>query len=184
MSRLSVVLSAAVALAPSLAAADDGADVAETNGVGVGLAVGQSTRAVGSFAPAALPIRVDAGVGTGVFEGTGLQITADVSWERALPYELDLGLGAGVRYFRHHYRPSSVDETGFDRHLGVRLVATVSRRLSLIPIDLFAEVAPGVDVSRTTSCTFMSGVDTVCAHDRETPLFVDLAVGARWWFDL
>ena len=41
--------------------------------------------------------------------------------------------------------------------------------------------APGVDFKRTRSCTFASGVDTICPHSQELPLFVQFVVGARWF---
>jgi hypothetical protein len=49
-------------------------------------------------------------------------------------------------------------------------------------LELYAEVAPGVDVRRSVSCTFTSGVDTICPHAQDGPEFVQALVGLRVHF--
>jgi hypothetical protein len=48
-------------------------------------------------------------------------------------------------------------------------------------MQLYAELAPGIDFHRTASCTLASGPYTVCPHAQDRPLFVQLVVGARWF---
>ena len=122
---------------------------------------------------------VAAALGTGTREGAGLSVHADLQLLAArLAPAVPLRLGLGGRYYRHGYEPMSVDEVP-DSHYGIRASAALAYETGAL--QLYAEVAPGVDVKRTASCTLGSGPYSICPHAQEHPLFLQLVVGARWF---
>ena len=66
-----------------------------------------------------------------------------------------------------------------DSHYGIR--ASVSVALERRSMQVYAELAPGVDLKRTPSCTLADGPNTICPHAQDGPLFVQLVIGARWF---
>ena len=122
---------------------------------------------------------VSAALGTGTLTGVGLSAHADVQLVAArLTPHVPLRIGLGGRYYHHGYEPMSLDEIP-DTHYGVRASAAIAYEHGAI--QLYAEVAPGVDVVRTASCTLASGPYSICPHAQDRPLFVQLVVGARWF---
>jgi hypothetical protein len=89
-------------------------------------------------------------------------------------------VGLGLRYKRDHYQPASIDELP-DAHTGIRASVGVGAKLRQ-PVEIYLDLAPGYDLARTDSCSFLSGVDSICPHAQSSRGFFDLAVGARWWF--
>lgn len=173
---------------PAAAQSEPAADTTQSSArgragrLGVGLAVGNLLRAVGKYRVPALPVAVSAGIGTGLFDRLGFAVDAEVTAELALG-PVDLSLGGGGRYERHRFAPASLDETGGDTHAGLRAVAAAGWR-PLARLEIFGEAAGDYDAYRSSSCTLLSGVDSVCPHDAESRFGVQLAVGARYWLDL
>ena len=122
---------------------------------------------------------VSAALGTGTRAGVGLSFHADVQLVVArLTPRMPLRIGLGGRYYHHGYEPMSFDEIP-DSHYGIRASAAVAYERGAV--QLYAEVAPGVDVVRTASCTLASGPYSICPHAQDRPLFVQLVIGARWF---
>lgn len=118
-------------------------------------------------------------IGTGTRAGLGVHVHADAQLEVArLRPNVPLRVGLGARFYHHGYEPASIDEIP-DDHIGVRASAAIA--LERGAMQLYAEVAPGIDVMRSTSCSFASGTQTVCPHAQATPLFLQFVVGARWF---
>ncbi len=146
-------------------------------GIAIGAELGDPTSVTAGWWKGALGIA--AALGTGTRAGVGLSFHADVQVVVArLTPQVPVRIGLGGRYYRHGYEPMSFDEVP-DSHYGIRAsLAVAYERGSL---QLYAEVAPGVDVVRTASCTLASGPYSICPHAQERPLFVQLAIGARWF---
>lgn len=150
---------------------------AKQTGLAVGVEVGEPTSAtVGWFGER---LAVAAAVGTGTFEGPGVSVHADAQMlvTRLRP-ELPLRVGLGARFYHHGYQPMSIDEIPHE-HVGLRVPATLAYERG--PLQLYAELAPGIDVVRTASCTLADGPRSVCPHAQSSPFFIQLAVGARWF---
>jgi hypothetical protein len=117
-------------------------------------------------------------LGTATVESTGWAAHADV---QAALVELAPGVplraGLGLRYYRHSHL-ASPDEVS-SGHLGVR--ASIAAAIQRGPLEIYAELAPGVDVLRGASCNLADGALSVCPHAQESPLFVQFAIGARWF---
>lgn len=148
------------------------------HGLAIGVELGEPTSGtVGWFSGR---LAFVGGVGTGTFAGPGLHVHAGVQGEvlRLGPH-LPLRIGGGARVYHHGYAEMSVDEIP-DTHLGLR--ATASLALERGPLQLYVEVAPGIDVLRSSSCNLASGARSVCPHAMENPAFFQMAVGARWFF--
>lgn len=148
------------------------------HGLAVGVEVGDPLSATAAYFLGRLSFA--AAVGSGTLAGPGLSIHVDAQleiWRLAPSWPLRVGLGG--RYYRQHYQPMSIDEIP-DSHEGVR--ASVLLAYERGPLELYAELAPGVDVRRTASCTLASGPDSVCPHAQSLPLFLQFAIGARWFF--
>lgn len=120
-----------------------------------------------------------AAVGSGTLAGPGLsaRVDAQLVVTRLAP-NVPLHVGLGGRFYHHGYEPMSIDELPHT-HLGLR--AAVGVGLDRGPMRLYAEVAPGLDLARSRSCTLANGPDTICPHAQTSPLFVHLVVGARWF---
>lgn len=150
---------------------------AAQQGLALGVELGEPTSlTVGWWAD---KLGISAALGTGTLAGVGLSFHADVQLEvTRLSAQVPLRIGLGGRYYRHGYEPMSFDEIP-DSHLGVR--ASLALAYESGAMQLYAEVAPGVDVRRTASCTLASGPYSICPHAQERPLFVQLVIGARWF---
>jgi len=149
----------------------------EREGIAVGVELGEPSSATGGWYLGKLAVL--AALGSGTFEGPGFSMHADVQMLVArLGPQIPFRVGLGARYYHHGYELMSVDEIPHT-HYGVRASASVG--FDRGPLQFYAEVAPGVDFKRTRSCTFASGVDTICPHSQELPFFVQFVVGARWF---
>jgi len=147
------------------------------DGIAFGVELGEPTAATAGWFAGKLGLT--AAIGTGTRAGLGPALHAEARYEvTRLSGQFPLRVGAGGRYYHHGYQPFSIDELP-DSHYGVRAVIEISMIRG--PLQLYAELAPGVDLKRTRSCTLASGVDTVCPHAQSTPLFINLAIGARWF---
>lgn len=147
------------------------------HGLALGIEVGEPT----SLTIAWLRDRLGfaAAIGSGTLAGAGLSFHADVQLEVArVNPRVPLRIGLGGRYYHHGYTPMSFDEVP-DSHYGVR--ASISLAYERNALQLYAEVAPGVDVYRTASCTLASGPYSICPHAQDRPLFVQVVIGARWF---
>jgi len=146
-------------------------------GLALGIELGEPTSATAGWFTGKLAVL--GAVGTGTLAGMGLQLHADVQVEvlRLAP-NLPLRVGGGVRVYHHGYTPASIDEVP-DTHLGLRGSAALA--LERGPLQLYAELAPGVDVLRSSSCSLASGARSVCPHAQDLPVFVQFTVGARWF---
>lgn len=149
----------------------------ERSGLALGVELGEPAAATAAWFRG--PLSAGGALGTGTFGGPGLSLHADVQYivHRLAP-AVPVRVGLGGRYYRHGYDAMSADEIP-DAHYGVRASAAVA--LERGPLQLYAEIAPGVDVHRTRSCTFASGADSICPHAQESPLFLQVGVGARWF---
>lgn len=161
---------------PRATAATDGPARAQ-HGLAIGVEVGEpASVTVGWWTDT---LGVAAALGTGTRAGAGLSVHADLQLVVArLAPAVPLRLGLGGRYYHHGYEPMSFDEVP-DSHYGIRASAALAYETGAL--QLYAEVAPGVDVKRTASCTLGSGPYSICPHAQENPLFIQLVVGARWF---
>jgi len=181
---------ASICLAPLFAAASAAAEPAEPpagppTGVAAGVALGEPTTATVRWAGVDGLVGADAAVGSGTITGTGLVLAAQLTvapvvLARSESMRMPLYFGAGLRRYDHHFDPASIDEIP-DVHVGVfgSLALAVAMSSGL---ELYGQIAPGYDVSRTESCTLMSGVDSVCPHSQSSRAFVAASLGARWYF--
>jgi hypothetical protein len=147
------------------------------SGLAAGIEVGEpSSGTVGWFTRR---LGVAVAIGTGTLEGPGVSMHADLQLTLArLSPGVPLYAGVGARYYHHGYRAMSIDEIP-DTHVGVR--GTVGLGLERGRFRIYAELAPGVDLARTSSCTLASGARSVCPHAQDAPVFAQLVVGARWF---
>jgi len=152
-------------------------------GIAVGIEVGEPTSVTARWAGLGGRIGADAGIGSGTRGGHGLSLHGQVT---AAPFALPVGrmvltpyLGLGLRYYRHHYEPMSIDEVD-DDHTGVR--ASLGLALALPShLEIYAQGGPGWDLSRTDSCTLISGVDAICPHAQSSRSFVHAVLGVRFY---
>lgn len=152
-------------------------------GLAVGAELGEPSSATVRFATGAGKLGVVAAVGTGTVSGPGLSLRAEVTYAvatlaRGATYALPLHVGVGLRHHRHSYAPASMDELP-DAHTGPFGSATLA--LAFDHLELYAEAAPGYDLWRTSSCSLISGADSVCPHAQQSGLFVEVFAGARWY---
>jgi len=146
-------------------------------GIAFGVELGEPTSATAGWFAGRLG--VTGALGTGTFGGIGPALHAEGRYEvTRLGARYPLRVGVGGRFYHHGYDPASIDEIP-DSHYGVRAVVEIS--MTRGPLQLYAELAPGVDLKRTRSCTLAQGVDSICPHAQRTPLFINLAIGARWF---
>lgn len=146
-------------------------------GLAVGAEVGDPIAAtVGWFTG---PLALLGAIGSGTREGPGLSLHADAQLVvTRLRQDVPLRVGIGARFYHHGYPPASVDEIP-DDHFGIRASAALG--LERGRFQIYAEVAPGLDIRRSASCSLMSGPRSVCPHSQASPLFLQLVVGARWF---
>jgi hypothetical protein len=150
---------------------------AAPSGLAVGVELGEPAALTVAWYRGALGFA--AGLGTGTFAGAGVSMHAGLELVVArLAPHVPVRVGLGGRYYRHGYDPMSIDEIP-DTHLGIRAAAAVA--LERGPLQLYAELAPGLDVRRTQSCTLASGPDSICPHAQDSPVFLQAVVGARWF---
>jgi hypothetical protein len=124
-------------------------------------------------------LTVSGAIGSGTLEGPGLQAHVDVQTVvTRLAANAPLRVGIGARFYHHGYQPASTDELP-DDHLGIR--APIALALERGAMQLYAEVAPGIDVAKSRSCSLADGAFSVCPHAQESPFFLQLVVGARWF---
>jgi hypothetical protein len=167
--RIALAVVATIALAGPARA--DGPEVA------VGLEVGEPTSATAALFTGKLVVA--AALGSGTLEGFGVSAHLDVQLAvTELAPRIPLRVGLGGRFYHHGYTPMSIDEIP-DNHFGAR--ASVSVALERKAFELYAEAAPGIDVKRTRSCTFVDGADSICPHAQQLPVFLQFAVGVRWF---
>lgn len=151
---------------------------AAQHGLAIGIELGEPTSATIGWFKGKLALL--GALGTGTYEGPGVEGHADAQLEvHRLAANMPLRIGLGARLYHHGYHQSSIDETP-DTHLGVRASASIA--LERGKLQLYAEIAPGIDVVRSSSCNLSSGARSVCPHAQEAPVFLQLAVGARWFF--
>jgi hypothetical protein len=150
-------------------------------GLAIGVEAGNPTSV--TLAIARKQLLIDLAVGTGTYTGPGVSVHADVQLVVARPTpKLALRVGLGARFYHQGYQPMSIDEIPEDR-FGFRAPITLAYAAGdKGAMELYAEAAPGVDVKRSQSCTLASGPASICPHAMEKPLFVQLVVGARWFF--
>jgi hypothetical protein len=147
-------------------------------GVAIGVELGEPTSITVGWWKGDLGVA--AALGTGTIAGVGISFHADAQLvvTRLAP-KVPLRVGLGGRFYHHGYDAMSFDEVP-DSHLGVRASAAVAFESGAL--QLYAEVAPGIDVYRSASCTLASGAYSICPHTQELPFFVQLVLGARWFF--
>jgi len=163
--------------APATTITETETSAAAQQGIALGVEVGEPTSVTVGWWKGDLG--VSAAVGSGTFEGVGLSFHADAQLVVArLAPKIPVRVGLGGRYYHHGYDAMSFDEVP-DSHIGIRASAAIA--LETGAIQLYAEVAPGVDVYRSASCTLASGAYSICPHTQELPFFVQLVVGARWF---
>ncbi|MGC3959719.1 MAG: hypothetical protein QM813_17865 [Verrucomicrobiota bacterium] len=105
-------------------------------------------------------IAVDGGIGWAFHHETDLHLHSDVLWHEfdLIPVpkgKLPLYFGVGLRLKIEDHR---------DDRFGIRLPIGVSYLFEGLPLDVFAEIAPVLDVAPETEGSFTGGV------------------GVRWWF--
>ena len=146
-------------------------------GLAVGVELGDPSSATAAWFQGKFV--VSGALGTGTFAGPGFSAHIDAQLEvHRLAASVPLRVGLGGRYYNQHYERMSVSEIP-DSHYGLR--ATVDLAYETGPLELYAELAPGVDVKRTQSCTLRDGPYSICPHAQSSPLFVQFAVGVRWF---
>lgn len=158
---------------------------AAPTGLAVGVEVGQPTTATVRFATVDGKLGVGVGVGSGTVDGTGLTVRGGVTFApvvamRSPARSLPIYLGVGARYYRHHYDPASIDELA-DRHIGIEGSLGAALALRGPGVEIYVDGGPGYDVDRTDSCSFMSGVDSLCPHQQASRLTWHAALGVRWY---
>jgi len=128
-------------------------------GIALGVELGEPTSATAGWFSGRLA--ATAGVGSGTLDGIGLAVHGELRYEAAqLSGRFPLRFGAGFRYYRHEEQSRASDT-----RYGVRAIVEIATRFD--PVELYAELAPGVDLDRTRQARSM--------------LFANLAIGARWF---
>jgi hypothetical protein len=153
------------------------ADATAQQGIAVGAELGEPTSAtVGWFHD---KLAVLGAVGTGTVAGLGIQIHADVQMDvHRLQPNIPIRVGLGARFYHHGYQPQSIDEIPHE-HYGIRVPVAIAYEKKAM--QLYAEVSPGVDFKRTNACALTNGAYSICPHQQQNPLFVQLVVGVRFF---
>jgi hypothetical protein len=163
---------------PAASATASASDDPHPRGLAVGVELGEPTSATVAWLMDGLSL--SGAIGSGTRAGMGLSLHADAQLVVAhFTPTLPLRVGLGFRYYHHGYKPASVDELP-DSHYGIRGSIAVAHESGAL--SLYAELAPGVDVKRTRSCSLADGPNSICPHAQESPLFLQLVIGARWAF--
>lgn len=147
-----------------------------TGGIAFGVELGSPTSATAGWFKGKLGLT--GAIGTGTLGGVGLSLHAEARYDLRKVDRFQLRAGGGLRYYHHGYDPVSIDEIP-DSHYGLR--AIVELGMDRGPLQLYAELAPGLDFKRTNSCSLVEGVDSICPHSQKAPWFVNIVVGARWF---
>ena len=146
-------------------------------GFAIGVELGEPTAATAAWFRDR--VSVFGGFGTGTFGGPGLSLEVGAQLVVVeLADRVPLRVGLGGRLYHHGYDLMSIDELP-DTHYG--LFGSINLAVDRGPLQLYAQLAPGVDVALTRSCTLERGPATVCPHAQEAPVFVHFAVGMRWF---
>lgn len=149
----------------------------ERGGLALGVELGEPTSA--TLAWFAGKLSIGGAVGSGTLAGAGISVRAGLQLEvMRLGPRIPLRVGLGGRLYHHGYEAMSIDELP-DTHYG--MFASVAAAVDRGPLQLYAEVAPGLDLARSRGCTLGSGAATVCPHVQQAPVFVHFMVGARWF---
>ena len=168
---------AAAAPAPAVVAVPSTPEpTSSPKGLAIGAELGDPTSATVAYF--ATKVVASAALGSATLESPGWSFHADVQGvaTRLAPHAvLRVGLGARIYHHSHLLSPDEVPST----HFGAR--ASVALAYQTGSMELYAELAPGVDLKRTNSCTLADGPFSVCPHAQESPLFLQLAVGARFF---
>lgn len=146
-------------------------------GLAVGVELGEPTSAVAGWFFDRFAVIGAVGTGTRAGLGVSLHVDGHVTIMRLTP-RMPLYGGLGVRYYHHGYGAMSVDEIP-DSHYGIR--ALVGLALDRRSLQIYSELAPGIDIRRTRSCTLLSGPNSICPHAQDGPVFVQFVVGVRWF---
>ncbi len=150
---------------------------AEPHGAAIGAEVGEPAGITAAWFAHAVDVALS--VGSGTLAGPGFQSHLDLQLIALhLTPDVPLRVGLGARVYNQHYAPQSRDELP-DWHLGAR--ASVALAYEHGTMQLYAELAPGVDLWRSTSCSLADGAMSICPHAMSSPVFVDFVVGARWF---
>lgn len=146
-------------------------------GLAMGAELGEPLSATVGFFTGKLAIL--GAIGTGTFDGIGIQLHADAQLEvtRIQP-DMPLRVGLGARFYHHGYQPASADELP-DSHVGIRVPVAIAMERGAL--QLYAEATPGIDIANTRSCSLADGAFSVCPHAQQSPFFLQLVVGARWF---
>jgi hypothetical protein len=117
-------------------------------------------------------------LGSATLESPGIAAHADAQFVvTQLSPKAAFRVGLGLRYY-HHSHLLSPDEVP-SSHYGARVSAAIAMNAG--PVELYAELAPGIDFKRTNSCSLASGAYSVCPHAQENPLFLQMVVGLRYF---
>lgn len=150
---------------------------AARGGLAIGVELGEPTAATAAWFHD--KVSLYGGLGTGTFGGPGVSVEVGAQLVIVeLARHVPLRVGLGGRLYHHGYDLMSIDELP-DTHYGV--FGSLNAAFDRGPLQLYAQLAPGIDVVRTRSCTFERGPSTVCPHAQEAPVFVHFAVGMRWF---
>jgi hypothetical protein len=153
---------------------------ASRTGLAIGAEVGEPTSATAAWFRERISLH--GGFGTGTFGGLGISLHAGAQLAvTELAPHVPLRVGLGGRVYHHGYEVMSIDELP-DTHYG--LFASANVALERGPVQFYAQLAPGIDVARTRSCTLERGPSTICPHAQEVPVFVHFTVGVRWFLHL
>jgi hypothetical protein len=165
------------ASAPASSTTATGAVPRARGGLALGVELGEPTSA--TLAWFAGKLSIGGAIGSGTLAGAGLSLRAGLQLEvTRLASQIPLRVGLGGRIYHHGYEVMSIDELP-DTHYGV--FASIAAAVERGPLQLYAEVAPGLDIARTRGCALGSGAATVCPHVQQAPVFVHFLVGARWF---
>ncbi len=171
-------MSAATTAPPPPAVTATADEMPHRSGLAIGVELGDPASLTAAYFVDKLSF--GAAVGSGTLYGPGFSAHVDIQYvAMQLAPHMPLRLGLGGRYYDQHYQPASVDELPQQRW-GVRASAQVA--LEKPSWQLYAELAPGVDLKRSASCNLLDGVNSVCPHAQSTPMFLQFDVGARWFF--
>ncbi len=147
------------------------------DGLAIGVELGEPTAATAAWFRDSVSLYGNLGTGTVGGPGLSFEVGAQLIIVE-LAHHVPLRVGLGGRLYHHGYDLMSIDELP-DTHYG--LFGSVNVALDRGPLQLYAQLAPGLDVARTRSCTLERGPSTVCPHAQEAPVFIHFAVGVRWF---
>lgn len=166
----------ALAAVSGIARAEPASTSRPLTGLAFGVELGAPSSATARLAFASGRHAVTAAAGTGTLGGPGFSARLELS--RAVGSLLHVGVGA--RHRRHHYTPASMDELP-DAHTGVLASASVARAFG--QLEVYAELAPGYDLRRTSSCSLASGAGSLCPHAQSSRVFLEGFAGVRWYLE-